>query len=112
DWRGHAADVPRRFGRRPRVSHHPSGVRGPGDGPRFPSRGQTREHRSRANRRGPAARGRDAILSRARAASMKLSLRSGGTLSPAPLFAALLVVGTISTWWFAYRATQSWQQST
>jgi len=43
---------------------------------------------------------------------MKVRLRSGGTLSPAPLFAALLVVGTISTLWFAYRATQAWQQST
>jgi len=33
-------------------------------------------------------------------------------MSPAPLFAALLVVGTISTLWFAYRATQAWQRST
>ena len=35
-----------------------------------------------------------------------------GTLSRAPLFAALLVIGTISTLWFAYRATQAWQRST
>src|SRR5262245_33631757 len=35
-----------------------------------------------------------------------------GAVSPAPLFAALLVVGTISTLWFAYRATQAWQRST
>jgi signal transduction histidine kinase len=43
---------------------------------------------------------------------MKVRIPSGGTLSPAPLFAALLVVGTISTLLFAYRATQAWQQST
>ena len=35
-----------------------------------------------------------------------------GTLSLAPLLAALLVVGTLSTLWFAYRATRAWQQST
>ena len=35
-----------------------------------------------------------------------------GTLGLAPLLAALLVVGTLSTLWFAYRATRAWQQST
>ena len=35
-----------------------------------------------------------------------------GTRSLAPLLAALLVVGTLSTLWFAYRATRAWQQST